>query len=451
MKSQICITSLIFLSFLTTALQAATERLPNIVFIFQDDLGYGDLACYGHPYAVTPHLDRLAAEGTSFMQHYVTGVTCNPSRTGLMTGIYPARYQKYSSDFGFQGRETVTSLLKKAGYATGHFGKWHIGPKSTEVNGMYGIDRVEVIHSTKKDPMGRDAGLFRAAIEFIQQNQDQPFYVNIWGHSTHFPVSVVPELASKFIETKVKRSDFSDTMQAKFDQCMEISGDLDASMRQYLGDIYSLDLNVGAVLKTLDDLGLTDNTIVVFSSDHGPAPVILSNKGHRQHSNNMLGYAGALRGSKHNLYEGGIRVPFIIRWPGKVPAGHRDTQSVTSFIDWLPSLTSIAGIKDIPDDLDGQDISDIWLGKARDRGAPLFWKFSSKNSPLVIRDGNWKLHLKSRKGGEAELYNIAADPAESINLTDSQAAVYQQLHAKLKTWSKTLPQEYIKQIKKSEP
>ncbi|MEO0510227.1 MAG: sulfatase-like hydrolase/transferase [Verrucomicrobiota bacterium] len=441
---------LCILVLIACALKASAERPPNIVFIFQDDLGYADLASYGHPYAVTPHLDRLAAEGTSFMQHYVTGVTCNPSRTGLMTGIYPARNKKYAASFGFQDLETITSLLKQRGYATGHFGKWHIGPKETEVDGMYGIDQVEVIGSTKTDPMGRDAGLFRGAIEFIKENKDQPFYVNIWGHSTHFPVSVVPELASKFIEVKVKRSDFSDTMQKKFDECLQIGGDIDASMHQYLGDVYSVDLNVGEVLKALDELGISDDTIVVFSSDHGPAPVILSGKGHRQYSNNMLGYAGIFRGAKHNLYEGGTRVPFIIRWPGKVPAGRRDTESVTSFIDWLPTLCSIAGVEKVPDNLDGQDISDIWLGESRERGAPLFWKFSSKNSPIVMRDGDWKLHLnaRNRNGSEAELYNLKTDPTESTNLAETKTAVFDKLSTKLKAWGSTLPQNYVKSEKK---
>ncbi|MGB0371449.1 MAG: sulfatase family protein [Opitutales bacterium] len=426
----------------------ANESRPNIVFIFQDDLGYGDLASYGHPYAKTPNLDRLASEGTSFMQHYVTGVTCNPSRTGLMTGIYPARYEKYAAFFGFQGRDTITSLLKTRGYTTGHFGKWHIGPKETEVDGMYGIDSVNVIGSTKTDPEGRDAGLFREAIDFIKENKDQPFYVNIWGHSTHFPVSVVPELASEFIEVKVKRSDFSDTMQKKFDECIQIGGDLDDSMRQYLGDVYSVDINVGHVLDTLDELGIADNTIVVFSSDHGPAPVILG-KGHRKYSNNMLGYAGILRGSKHNLFEGGTRVPFIIRWPGKVPAGKRNTESVTSFIDWLPTLANITGIETLPNDLDGQDVSDIWMGSERTRETPLFWKVSSERGTPVIRDGDWKLHLPPTKNrGEPELYNLREDPAEKHNLAQSEPKKFEELKAKLLAWNAELPSAYIKKAKK---
>ena len=127
----------------STGTQAADERPPNIVFMFADDLGYGDLGCYGHPYAKTPVLDQLAKEGTRFTQFYVTGVTCNPSRTGLMTGLYPARFPKYAADFGFGDRTTITELLKKRGYRTGHFGKWHIGPDDSD--GTYGIDSVNTI------------------------------------------------------------------------------------------------------------------------------------------------------------------------------------------------------------------------------------------------------------------------------------------------------------------
>ena len=244
--------------------RASENRLPNIVFIFADDLGYGDLACYGHPYAQTPAIDKLATEGTRFTQFYVTGVTCNPSRTGLMTGIHPARFPKYAADFGFGNRTTITALLQKQGYATGHFGKWHMGPE--ESDGTYGIDEIQIIGKSKDVNTGRDNDLFTAAIEFIAANKNRPFYVNIWGHATHFPVNTPPSLVSEFSKVKLDRSDFSATMQHKFDESFKAGGDLNASMRQYLGDVYQIDRNVARVLDTLDELGLRDNTIVVFSS-----------------------------------------------------------------------------------------------------------------------------------------------------------------------------------------
>jgi len=357
---------LIAISLLLLSCQfAIANNTPNIVFLFADDLGYGDLACYGHPYAKTPALDQLAAEGTRFTQFYVTGVTCNPSRTGLMTGLFPARFPKYAANFGFGDRVTITELLKKHGYRTGHFGKWHIGPD--ESDGTYGIDTVQVIGKSLDKSAGRDDDLYSAAIELIRENRDGPFYVNVWGHATHFPVNTPDHLVAEFKDVKVNRDDFSETMQHKFDECPQVGGDLDASMRQYLGDVYQIDLNVGRVLKAIDELGLRDNTIVVFSSDHGPAPVILGKKGARTYSNYMLGYAGQYRGGKHTQYEGGTRVPFIMRWPGHVPAGRVDTKNVCWFIDWMPTLCAIAGIEERPQQLDGEDVSDIWFGHDRQR------------------------------------------------------------------------------------
>ncbi|MCR9207996.1 MAG: sulfatase-like hydrolase/transferase [bacterium] len=422
--------------------QATDQRPPNIVFMFADDLGYGDLGCYGHPYAQTPVIDQLAKEGARFTQFYVTGVTCNPSRTGLMTGLFPARFPKYAADFGFGDRVTITELLKKRGYKTGHFGKWHIGPVDSD--GTYGIDEVQTIGKSRDRSAGRDDDLYSAAIDFIRDNKDDPFYVNVWGHATHFPVNTAQGLAAEFNDISVDRKDFSPTMQHKFDECLKIGGDLDESMRQYLGDVYQLDLNVGRVVKALDELGLRGNTIVVFSSDHGPAPVVTGKKGTRQFSNNMLGYAGEFRGGKHEQYEGGTRVPFIIRWPGKVQAGRVDTTSVCSLIDWLPTLCSLAGVDELPNPIDGEDISDIWFGTDRERLKPLFWKTSSTGSTPAMRDGKWKLHLPRKQRGEPELYDLSIDPSESNNIAAQHPDVVKSLSKKIKTWAASLPIDYAK-------
>lgn len=431
---------------LSTGAQAADDRPPNIVLMFADDLGYGDLGCYGHPYAKTPVLDQLAKEGTRCTQFYVTGVTCNPSRTGLMTGLFPARFPKYAADFGFGDRATITELLKKRGYRTGHFGKWHIGPDDSD--GTYGIDSVKTIGKSRHKSAGRDDDLYSAAIDFIKENKDGPFYVNVWGHATHFPVNTPAELAGQFKDVTVDRKDFSPTMQHKFDECLKIGGNLDESMRQYLGDVYQIDLNVGRVLKALNDLGLRENTIVVFSSDHGPAPVILGKKGAREFSNNMLGYAGRFRGGKHDQYEGGTRVPFIIRWPEKVKAGRVDTTNVCSFIDWLPTLCSIAGIEELPLQLDGEDVSDIWLGADRERTKPLFWKSSATGSTPAMRVGKWKLHLPRKQRGKPELYDLSLDPSESNNIAEAHPEVVGRLGKSLRAWVAELPENYEKANKR---
>lgn len=215
-------------------------------------------------------------------------------------------------------------------------------------------------------------------------------------------------------------------------------------MRQYLGDVYQIDLNVGRVLKVLDELGLKENTIVVFSSDHGPAPVILGKKGAREFSNNMLGYAGQFRGGKHEQYEGGTRVPFIVRWPDKVKAGRVDTTSVCSFIDWLPTLSAIAGINQLPSKLDGEDISDAWLGADRQRTKPLFWKPSSAGSAPAIRLGKWKLHLPRKQRGGPELYDLSIDPSESNNIAESHPEVADRLRKLMRAWVVELPASYEK-------
>ncbi|MBD3676318.1 MAG: sulfatase-like hydrolase/transferase [Planctomycetaceae bacterium] len=411
--------------------------------MFADDLGFGDLACYGHPYAQTPALDQLAAEGTRFTRFYVTGVTCNPSRTGLMTGLFPPRFAKYAADYGFGDRTTITELLKQRGYHTGHFGKWHMGPDDD--NGTYGIDTVEVIGKSRDKNAGRDDDLYAAAIDFIREHKDGPFYVNVWGHATHFPVNPPPALADKFNAVTVERADFPDTMQHKFEECTQIGGDLDACMRRYLGDVYQIDQNVGRVMKVLDELGLRDNTIVVFSSDHGPAPIILKSKGVREFSKNMLGSAGIYRGGKHTQYEGGTRVPFIIRWPGHIPAGRVDSQNVCSFIDWMPTLCTLAGIDTRPELLDGEDISDIWLGANRERNKPLFWKPSAPNGSPAMREGDWKLHLSGRGNRQqVELYNLATDPSESRNVAEKHPDLVARLTKRLNAWNAELPEDYDK-------
>lgn len=169
--------------FLPVGSSVLARDKPNIVMIFADDLGTGDLGCYGHPYARTPNIDRLAEEGTRFTRYYATGVTCCPSRTGFMTSRHPASYEKYMAQYGFGNRVTVTQLLRENGYATGHFGKWHIGSERDVAEGIYGLDEVDVIGSSGDPESGRDDDLFEAAIGFIERHRDRPFYVNIWALS----------------------------------------------------------------------------------------------------------------------------------------------------------------------------------------------------------------------------------------------------------------------------
>lgn len=417
-----------------------SSKKPNIVFIFADDLGYGDLASYGHPYAQTPNLDKLASEGTRFQRFYVTGVTCSPSRTGFLTSRHPAGYANYMPDFGFQDRKTITEILKSAGYATGHFGKWHIGKKNSAKDGAYGIDDVEVIGGGRKSPQGRDIKIFNAAIRFIEDNQDKPFYVNVWGHATHTPVDPAKSLAKIFKNVKCDRDDFSSHMQSRFDDCEEIGGNIIKSMRNYLGDVYGLDNGVGRLLDKIDELGLKDNTIVVFSSDQGPAPIFIEEKDDPTEQN-MLGYAGGLRGTKHTQYEGGVRSPFIIRWPEKVPAGKVNRTSIFSGMDWLPTLVSIVGTKIDKSWFEGEDVSDIWLGANRSRTNPLFWRTSSPKAQVSMLQDNWKIHVK---GNDVKLYDLSTDEAEKKNVASKKPNIVEKLLAKVNKWRRQLPKIYAK-------
>jgi len=397
------------------ALFATEPSKPNIVFLLADDLGGSDLHCYGHPYSRTPNIDSLARDGTRFTQFYATGATCCPTRTGLMTSKFPATYPTYPANGGFANRVTITELLKKQGYATGHFGKWHIGPEQKP--GTYGIEAInsddDEQGGTKKkkqaDDRGRDAHIYDDAIEFIEQHKGGPFYVNVWGHISHNPVNPTDALVKRWSSLKVKDSDFPSQMHDKFNDVRQAGGDVDNAMRRYLADVESLDDSVGRLLKRLDELGLSKNTIVVFSTDQGADMTKAGDGGLRF---NQMGFNGALRGGKHTHWEGGVRVPWLVRWPGHVPAGRTDVQSVLSGADWLPTLCAVAGVKINAADFDGEDTSAAWLGKSSHvRTKPLLWKTSSTGSESFIRDGQWKLRHPTRKnGGEVELYDLSTIP-----------------------------------------
>ncbi len=465
-----------FLAFIVVFILLADARAaeaptkPNIVFILADDMGYGDLHCYGHPYAKTPALDKLAGEGTMFRNFHVTGVTCCPSRTGFMTSKFPASYHAYPADHGFGDRVTVTALLKQAGYHTGHFGKWHIGSETKA--GTYGID---VINSDKEssekrdgreDPRGRGAHIYDDAMKFIEANKAGPFYVNVWDHIPHFPVDPPKAYADKFKDLKVLNADFydSETLLGKFNLVRKAGGDVDAHMAKYLGEVNAMDDSIARLLAKLDELGLRENTIVVFSSDQGAAPVRLGpelggaggknaqrTKGDKADLRlNMLGYGGEFRGGKHEMYEGGVRVPFIVRWPGHVPAGRVEDKSLISAIDWLPTLCHIAGATLPSSDFDGEDVSDVWLGKSRDRTKPLFWKLSNPRSEVAVLEWPWKLFTPGQKRGVVALYDLSGDPAEKNNVAAQHPDVVKQLSAKIDRWNATLPKDYIKAVDKAD-
>lgn len=423
----------------------STEQ-PNIVFLLADDLGYGDLGCTGNPYAKTPSIDRLAREGTLFKQFYVGGATCCPSRTAFMTGRFPATFPKYPATYGFSGAVTITDLLKKSGYITGHFGKWHIGEVQT--HGTFGIDTVQVRGGNRRDQRGRDAEIADATIDFIKTNKKGPFYVNVWFHTPHNPVHPPKEYIDRFAGLNLRRADFPNPDHQRYlDLYQKLGGNIDDGLRNYLGDLSQLDDQVGRVLKTIDDLGLRKNTLVIFTSDNGPAngtgpDTDNPEKKREKLSENLLGSAGPLRERKHSLHDGGIRLPFIIRWPERVPTDRVNENSVIAAVDWLPTLCATTQTPLPQDRIEGEDVSDIWFGNDRMRKKDLYWKASRPNSPVALRRGNWKLYQPHR--GMAELYDLGRDPGEREDLASKHPSIVKKLAAAAHQWNETLPRNYEK-------
>ena len=405
---------------------------PNILFIFQDDLGFGDLGCYGHPYAETPNLDKLANEGTLFRNFHVSGITCNPSRTGFMTSRHPASFPNYMAAFGFQGVPTVTEMLRDNGYTVAHVGKWHIGPKSSEKNGTYGIEHVQVIGGRHDDPRGKDSKTYDAAVRYLkhhqrQHNNTKPLYMNVWGHAAHMDVKPAASLVRKFKDVKVDRSKFMGKfMQQKFAR----RGDkTNGMMRKYLAEVWAMDNLIGKLLDTLDELGMKDNTIVVFSADQGP-------------SSGAMGYSGGLRGEKLMQWEGGTRVPFIVRWPGYVPADHVNCHSAISALDFLPTLAAILDISIDQRRYEGEDVQDIWFGSDRSRREPIFHKVSSNNpeTKRAMLYGKWKMHWNTRRN--PELYDLNENPDENRNFYASNPEIGKVMLERLIEWDESLPTRY---------
>lgn len=431
---------------------AAPADKPNIIFLLTDDMGYGDCACYGGKFTPTPNIDALAAEGTKFIQFYAGAPLCSPSRVAFTTGMYPGRWRITSylqtragnrkceqADFLDPTAPSIARTLKAAGYVTGHFGKWHMGGGRDVTNAphfdAYGFDEhVSTYESPEPDPMitatnwiwskydkvkrwERTAYFVDKTLDFLKRHKGQPCYVNLWPDDVHTPW--VPNAA-----------DLEDQDRREKDQ----------SPVNFKPVLAEYDKQVGRLMAGLKELGIDDNTIVIFSSDNGPAP---SFRGKR---------AGGLRGCKCSLYEGGTREPLIVRWPGHVPAGRVDETTVMHAIDFFPMFCNMTGTP-IPEGapLDGEDLSEAFFGKSVARQKPLFWEYGRNtngfdfprnrhdHSPNVsLRDGKWKF-LVNADGSNGQLYDLSVDRDEATNV----AAENPETAAKLKDlalrWRKSLP------------
>jgi arylsulfatase A-like enzyme len=446
------LTTLLFLftfaTFLTSPAAAADK--PNIIFIFADDWGWGDLSCHGHPYVKTPNIDRLAKEGTDFYRFTVASGVCSPSRTAVMTGHFPARYnidghfawvpsnaKRNMPDWLSPKAPLLPRLLQQGGYATAHFGKWHLANNmipDSPLPSAYGYDTYGAFNCAGEQmPVHEDA---RHTISFIEKSkrQGKPFFVNLWLHEPHTPFHTVPKYRWRFRDLKEPDNIYASVLSHADDR-------------------------IGEVLDTLDRLKLTQNTLVIFSSDNGPARASKPTKLQLTHdtatgSGYSIGAAkgitGGRKGYKSALFEGGIGVPFIARWPGKIAAGKVDKTAMISAVDLLPTFCELAGIK-LPASYKPDGISQTasLMGKSSvGRTKPLFWKMNSpwpiqKARPFhwvsyAIADQQWKL-VSNKDASYVELYDLVKDPYEKTDLKKTNAKVVAQLLEKLDQWKASLP------------
>lgn len=393
---------------------------PNILFFLCDDLGYGDLGCYGHPAIKTPNLDRLASEGVRLTDYYAPSPVCSPSRAGLMTGRDPNRLgirdwiPQGSGIYLKTDEVTIPKLLKRAGYRTALIGKWHLLSKfngQEPTPGDHGFDYWFATQNnaapTHQNPtnfvrMGKAVGpltgnsstiLADEAIRFMRETKDGPFAAFVTFHAPHEQIAVPEEWAARY------------------------PGVDDPNRAIYYGSVSLVDHEVGRVLKALEELGLRDNTLVVFTSDNGPETLKRYPAG--VHS---YGSPGPLRGMKLHVTDGGIRVPAILRWPGHVRPGQVSGEPVTG-LDFLPTFCELAGVAAPADrPLDGASVTALFDGQPARRTRPLYWQYDvaiSEPWHVAVRDGEWKL-LATPKLDRFALYNLARDRAEAADLASSE-------------------------------
>ncbi|MDP7303722.1 MAG: sulfatase-like hydrolase/transferase, partial [Pirellulaceae bacterium] len=367
---------------------------PNIVVIFIDDMGFADPSCFGNPLVKTPHIDKLAAEGIKLTNFYVNSPICSASRVAITTGQYQGRWKIHSflntragnanrgmADYLDPSAPTTAKKLKAAGYSTAHFGKWHMGG-GRDVNDaplpqVYGFDESLVSFEGLGDRIiSNPKGVERAralghgnvipcerwkrmqiqtdrTIDFIRRHRDDPFYVRLFPNDVHDAHVPLPGSADKF-------KSVSD----------------DPYVRDFFAVLEAMDEQIGRVIATIDELNLGKETLILFTSDNGPTDWPKKYK-----TGPPAGFTGPFRGRKWSLFEGGIRMPFIARWTGKIPAGIEDTSSVISAIDVSPTICRFVGVS-VEDDLDGLDRGDVLLGETSARAKPVFWQYGHPHAIL---------------------------------------------------------------------
>jgi arylsulfatase A-like enzyme len=428
-----------------------TGSRPNIIFILADDLGYGDLGCYGQEQIATPNIDRMAAEGMRFTDHYAGSTVCAPSRCALMVGQHTGhclirgngRVPLRPSDF------TVAELLKEAGYATGIIGKWGLGePDTTGIPNKQGFDYwfgyLNQRHAHNYYP------------EYLWRNEEKVYLRNVvepvnppGGVATErvdYSHDLFTEEALAFVERNRAESFFlylaytipHANNEARFlnqhgmevpDYGIYADKDWPEPQKGHAAMITRMDRDIGRLIAKLKALGLDDNTLIMFSSDNGP---------HREGENNpdFNDSNGPLRGIKRDLYEGGIRVPMIARWPGRIKAGSVSNH-ISAFWDFLPTCAELIGVK-APQDIDGISMVPALLGRPSEQKQHefLYWEFHEQGKKQAVRVGDWKgvrLNVAKDPDGPIELYNLKNDIGEEHNV----AARHPQIVAEIAEYMKS--------------
>jgi arylsulfatase A len=454
-------------------LAAAKDRQPNVIFVLADDLGWAELGCYGNSFNETPHLDKLAKQGIRFTHAYAAAPVCSPYRAALLTGQHPARvgildYLRPNSSNALPvSQVTLPKILKRNGYATGMVGKWHLtGYKyqnaqfevrptdhgfgwntGSEVKGVGNganfwpyVFRTQPIRwlDLAENRMGKNEYLTDRlnleAVDFVERNKDKPFFLYLSHYAPHTILNGRPDLVEKY--RKKHPPGPSDRKNCYL--CKDAGLDSDACTHwapnhnpHLAAMLESIDDGIGLLAKKLDELGLAKNTIFIFSSDNGGETNVTSN--------------APLRGGKSQLYEGGIRVPLVLRWPeGKVPAGKVSSQPVVNH-DFYPTLLEAAGIQPDPSQkLDGVSTLATWKNpKAAPKRKALHWHYPLDKphflggvSAGAIREGDWKLieYFDPARHEKFELFDLGKDPSEKKDLASSEPKRVKELHRKLVAW-----------------
>ena len=429
--------------------RGASRRPPNLVLIVTDDLGWRDTGYNGSRFYETPHVDRLARGGMEFSNGYSASPVCSPTRAAIMTGKYPARLGLTSHLQGAHRLHyskvipppvrlqlpleevTIAELLKGAGYRTAAIGKWHLGGEGF-LPGAQGFDVAvggDTAGSTnsffypewkKKIPLnGAREGeyltdrLTDLAVQFIRQSANQPFFLYLPHYAVHVPIEAKPELIPHY-EKKVRADD-------------------PQNYPTYAAMLQSVDESVGRVLDTLDQLKLAENTLVVFTSDNGGVSS-------REWRNRPITSNLPLRAGKGHLYEGGIRVPLVVRWPGVTKTGTVCDEPVLS-VDFAPTLAEAAGVRGAPvPRMDGMSLLPLLRGSKRLNRERIYWHYPHYSPQLgrpsaAVREGDWKL-LRFFEDGHEELYNLRRDVGEQQDLSARESATAQRLSAHLTAWLK---------------